>query len=90
MENRKADHSPDEFEVVQMFWVDAGVWVDLQGIIVMCWVFEQTVEGIEHFVRKQEEEFAKHMSVKRNHWFLKTLTEKDRHNQDHLLRRIWS
>jgi hypothetical protein len=58
VENGKTDNTSDELEVVQMFRVNAGVRVDLQGVVVVCGVFEKTVERIEHLVRKQEEEFS--------------------------------
>jgi hypothetical protein len=34
------------------------VWVNLKGIVIVGRVFEQAVEGVEHFVRKQEEELS--------------------------------
>jgi hypothetical protein len=34
------------------------VWVDLESVVVVCRVFEQTVEWVEHFVRQQEEELS--------------------------------
>ena len=40
MENGKTNNTPYEFEVVEVFRVDAGVRVDLKGIVVMCGVFE--------------------------------------------------
>jgi hypothetical protein len=50
VENGKTDNTSDELEVVQMFRVNAGVRVDLQGVVVVCGVFEKTVERIEHLV----------------------------------------
>jgi hypothetical protein len=50
MENRQSDNSANELEVVQMFGVDAGVRVDLKGVIIVCGVFKKTIEGVEHFV----------------------------------------
>jgi hypothetical protein len=38
--------------------VDARMWIDLEGVVVVGRVFEQAVEGIEHFVREEEEEFS--------------------------------
>lgn len=58
MENRKPDNSTNKLEIVEMFWIDAGVRVYLQGIIIVRGVFEQAVKWVEHFVRKQEEEFT--------------------------------
>lgn len=58
MENCQTNDSADELEVVQMLGVDARVGINLQGIIVVGGVFEETVERIEHFVGKEEEEFT--------------------------------
>lgn len=62
MEDRQADHTTNEFEVVQMLRVHARVGVDLQGIIIVGGVFKQTIEGVKHFMRKEEEEFTAHIS----------------------------
>ena len=51
MEDGQADHSSDEFEIVQMFGIDARVRIDLKSIVVVGRVFEKAVERIEHFVR---------------------------------------
>jgi hypothetical protein len=58
MENCQTDYSADELEVVQMLRVDARVGINLEGIVVVSGVFEETVERIEHFVGKEEEEFT--------------------------------
>lgn len=58
MEDTQAQASPDELEVVKMLWVDARSGVNLQGVVVVCGVLEETVEGVEHFVGKQEEKFS--------------------------------
>jgi hypothetical protein len=58
VENRETDYSADELEVVQMLGVDARVGINLQSVVVVGGVFEETVEGIEHFVGKEEEEFT--------------------------------
>ena len=58
VENSETDDASDELEVVQMFGVDAGVRVDLEGVVVVGGVFEEAVKGIEHLVREQEEEFT--------------------------------
>jgi len=52
MEDGQTDDATDEFEVVEMFGVDAGMRIDLKGVIIMSGVFEQAVERIEHFVRQ--------------------------------------
>jgi hypothetical protein len=84
MEDGKANDATNEFEVVEMFGVDARMWIDLKGVIIVGGVFKQAVEGIEHFMGKQEKEFAKPWSAvlvcRRD-----KLTEKGRHNLDHLL-----
>lgn len=58
MEDGETNNSTDEFEVVEMFRVDAGVRINLEGIIVVGGVLEQAIERIEHFVREKEKEFA--------------------------------
>lgn len=58
MEDSKTNHSADELEVIEMLGVHARVGINLQGIIIVGRVFEETVEGIEHFVREEEEEFT--------------------------------
>ena len=50
MEDPKSDASTDELEVIQVFRVDTGVGIDLKGVIVVCRVLEETVEGVEHLV----------------------------------------
>lgn len=32
--------------------------VDLEGIIIVSGVFEEAIEGVEHFVRQQEEKLS--------------------------------
>lgn len=58
MENGQTNDPTNEFEVVQMLRVDTRVRVDLEGIVIVGRVFKQAVEGIEHFVRKEEKELA--------------------------------
>lgn len=58
MENAQTQTTADELEVVQVLGVDSRSGVNLQRIVVMRRVFEQAVEGIEHLVREQEEEFS--------------------------------
>lgn len=50
MEDSQADHPADEFEVIEMLRVDSGMWVDLQGIVIVSGVFKEAVERVEHFV----------------------------------------
>lgn len=56
MKDGQANNSADELEEQQMLRVDAGVRIDLKGVIVMCRVLEQTIEWIEHLMREEEEE----------------------------------
>jgi len=63
VEDSKADYPANELEVVEMLRVDPGVGINLQGIIIVRGVFEETVEGIEHFVREEEEEFTADLLV---------------------------
>lgn len=58
VENRQAHNATDEFEVVEMLWVDTRVRIDLEGIVVVRRVLEQAVERIEHLVREEEEELS--------------------------------
>lgn len=58
MEDGQTDNSADEFEIVQMFRINTGMGVYLQGIIIVCGIFEKTVERIEHFVGKKEEKLS--------------------------------
>lgn len=58
VENSKTDYPSNKLKVAKMLGVDSRVRVYLQGVIVNGRVFEKTVEGVEHFVRKQEEEFS--------------------------------
>ena len=59
MEDSKTDNPSNEFEIVEMFRVDTRMRVDLQGIVVMGRVLEQTIKRVEHFMREQEEELSK-------------------------------
>jgi hypothetical protein len=52
MENGETQATTDELEVVEMFWVDTTGRVDLERVVVVGGVLEETVEGIEHFVRE--------------------------------------
>lgn len=63
VENSKADDPANELEVVEMLRVDPRVGINLQGIIIVRGVFEETVEGIEHFVGEKEEEFTAQLLV---------------------------
>lgn len=58
VEDGEAYNTPNEFEVAEMLRVDARMGVDLQSVVVVCTVLEQTVEGVEHLVRKKEEKLS--------------------------------
>jgi len=58
MENTETDTSSDEFKVVEMFWVNTRIGVDLKSVVVVGRVLEKTIERVEHFVREQKEEFT--------------------------------
>lgn len=63
VENGQTYNTPDELEVVQMFRVDTRVRVDLESVVVVRRVLKQTVEGVEHLMRQQEEEFSGQTTV---------------------------
>lgn len=63
MEDTETKTTTNKFEVVQMFGVDAGSRIDLQRVVVVCGIFEETVERIEHFMGEQEEELSVTWSV---------------------------
>lgn len=89
VEDSKTDNATNELEVSKMLGVDTGVWVNLESVVVVGRVFEQTVEWVEHLVRKQEEELSVILLVMQS--FPSTrernLTERDLHNPDHLRHR---
>lgn len=58
VENGQTNDAANEFEVVEMLGVDAGVGVDLKGIVIVGRVLKQAVKGVEHLVRKEEKEFS--------------------------------
>jgi hypothetical protein len=62
VEDRQADNTTDELEVIEMLGVDTRVRINLKGIIIVGGVFEKAVEGVEHFVREKEKEFTKNIS----------------------------
>lgn len=51
MENGQSNNTTNKFEVAQVLRIDSRMWVDLQRIIVVCRIFEQAIEGVEHLVR---------------------------------------
>lgn len=62
MEDGQTNNPANKLEVIQVLWVNAGVRIDLQSIVIVCGILEQTIEGIEHFVGKKEEEFTAFVS----------------------------
>ena len=58
VEDTKTQAATNELEVVQVFGVNTRCRVNLQGVVVVGRVLEQTIEGIEHLMREQEEEFS--------------------------------
>ena len=58
VEDAKPQAPADELEIVQVLRVDTRRWVDLQRVVIVRRVLEQAVEGVEHLVREQEEEFT--------------------------------
>lgn len=90
VEDTQSEHTSDKLEVVQVFRVDSRVGVDLQRVVVVRRVLKQAVEGVEHFMREQEEEFStspnKSWLAIRLHadWPENTrLTSTDHHNPNH-------
>jgi len=51
------DEASDEAEVGQVVRVDGGCRVDLQTVVALAGVFKQTVHGVQHLVRQEEEPF---------------------------------
>jgi hypothetical protein len=35
MEYGQAHDSPNEFEITQVIWIDAGLWIDLKRVIIV-------------------------------------------------------
>lgn len=58
MENRQTNHTPNESKIVQMFRIDPGVRVDLEGVVVVCRIFEQTVKWVKHLMREKEKKLS--------------------------------
>jgi hypothetical protein len=63
MEDSQTDHSANELEVIEMLGVHTRVGINLQCIIIVGGVFEETVERVEHFVREEEEKFTREVSI---------------------------
>lgn len=54
------DEASDEAEVGQVVGIDGGCWVDLQTVVALAGVFKQTVHGVQHLVRQEEEPLPAH------------------------------
>ena len=49
------DEATDEAEVGEVVWIDGGGGVDLETVVVLASVLEQTVHGVQHLMGEQEE-----------------------------------
>ena len=49
------DEASDEAEICEVVGINGGSWVDLQTVVVLAGIFEQTVHGVENLVGKKEE-----------------------------------
>ena len=58
MEDTQAQASTDEFEVIKMLRVDTRRRIDLKCVVILCGIFEKTVERVKHLVRQEEEKFS--------------------------------
>lgn len=56
VEDTETQAAADKLEVVQVLGVDTGCRVDLERVVVVGGVLEETVKGVEHLMRQQEEE----------------------------------
>ena len=84
MKNTETEASSDKFEIIQMLGIDTRSRVDLEGIVVVGRIFEQTIEWIEHLMRKQEEEFSAAILNELLRFSNEEHTSTNLHNQDHL------
>ena len=88
VEDSETNYTANELEVVQVLWIDTGMRVDLKGVVVVSRVLEEAVEGIEHLVRQEEEEFSVGTSIVGNTAGASAHTWKDLRNPNHLHHRI--
>ena len=58
VENGQTDNPPDELEIVEMLWVNTGVRVDLEGVVIMSRILEQAVKGVKHLMGEKEKELS--------------------------------
>ena len=66
MEDTQTQAPTDELEIVQMLGIDTRRRVDLKGVVVVSGILKEAVEGVEHLMRKQEEEFS--VTIVMNLW----------------------
>ena len=57
MKDGQPNNSSNKFEIIEMFWVDSRVRVNLEGIIVVSGIFKKAIEWIKHFMGQKEEKF---------------------------------
>ena len=62
MEDSQTKTSTDEFEIIQMLRVYTRSGVDLKCVVIVRGILKQTIEGVEHLMREQEEEFSGKLS----------------------------
>lgn len=63
MENGESDDPSNEFEIVEVLGVHARMGINLEGVIIVCGVFEKAIKRIKHFVGEKKEEFTRLMLV---------------------------
>ena len=63
MKDSKANDTTNEFEVIEVLGVNARMRVNLQSIIVVRRILEETVERIKHLMGEKEEKFSDSLSV---------------------------
>ena len=85
MEDAETQAATDALEVVLVVGVEAGRRVNLEGVVVVRRVLEQTVEGVEHLVGEEEEELPVRTNVNADSGPITAVsrTWKDHRNPDH-------
>lgn len=73
-----------------MLRVDTGCGVDLKCVVIVSGVLEEAIDGVEHLVRQQKEEFSKGELVNGSGEPLTQLTLTLLHNLTHPLRQTES
>ena len=67
MKDSEAEASTNKPEEVQMVGIYTRCWVNLESVVVVGRVLKETVERIEHLMRKQEEELPMPMLAVLHH-----------------------